>query len=716
MAAVVVTVSALRVFPLATTTLPVPLGDRARSALLAVRIDGTVTETKVGDAEARTSWLRRELMFVPLTERVFEPESIVLLVRVCAAESRMIPPVASGNVTRRRAVGLVNWTKTDPPGSAYSIEVPVGLDPAMRVRVDVEVPAIVTRPKKVGAAVVRTSWFIRLLMFTELTESVFEPESIVLLVRVWVATSRMTPPVASGKVARRRAVGLANCKNMDPPGSAYCTDVPVGLDPAMSVRVEVLVPVMNTCWVKVGSVARNFAACICTFPDPLARRVRSELVVVAAMESAVRGQEALTTTDPAESGERRTLAPADRVASVTVLPGVKLLYTSDQTPEAALTIPLKLREAVTIRLLMTAVALTTKLSVVTLVKAPEPPEDEPELPLGSKPVDICAGYIRRNMSRQHEWMTPAGGVRIADPVPFSFSIPAGFSPGQTSGSVACVDAFTARISIAPPLQIPIEMEAHITSGSVAYTQPNIGTSTAPIPGFPAGDNRISITWGGGPPVDYLLPQGLYGYTDIATQLNLIAAQNGWTTSSTAALFTLIGIQSTQKILLSVNPAAISAGGAFPPGGVIISFANPGVNGLNDSIGPILGFPTSGGGSVLTIAGGAGTTSVVTFAAPNVSNFAFTSAYAIYMSFLRDSYANGLTGKLLYVFQLGTAQPNTVLTVLPPLKYTIPMAAGSYSTVDVNFTDQSGNRLSLANFQSPANISLMLAKRNSDGSV
>jgi hypothetical protein len=317
------------------------------------------------------------------------------------------------------------------------------------------------------------------------------------------------------------------------------------------------------------------------------------------------------------------------------------------------------------------------------------------------------------MSRHNEWESPTGGTRIADPVPFSFSIPAGFTPGQTQGNVACVDAFTARIALAPPLQIPRDMEAHLTTGSVAYTQPNIGTSAAPIPGYPAGDDRISISWNGGGITDYLLPQGLYGFNDIATQLNLLAATNGWSTGASAVLFTLIGIQSTQKILLSLNPAAI-AGGTFPAGGVVINFTNPGVLGLNDSIGPILGFPTSGAGATLSVPGGGAT--VVTFAAPNVSNFAFTSAYALYLSFLRDSYVNGLTGKLLHVFQLGTAQPNSVLTVLPPLKFTVPIAAGSYSSVDVYFTDQSGNRLSLANFQSPASIGLMMAKRNADGSV
>lgn len=312
-----------------------------------------------------------------------------------------------------------------------------------------------------------------------------------------------------------------------------------------------------------------------------------------------------------------------------------------------------------------------------------------------------------------QWTAPTGGTQSADPVPFSFAIPASFTPGQTSGNVNCVDAFTARITLQPPLQISREMEAHMTSGSVAYTQPNIGFASAPIPGFPAGDNRISINFNAGGRTDYFLPNGLYGFDDVATQLNIIAAAAGWTTSASAALFTLIGVQSTQKVLLVVNPAPL-AGGVFPAGGIVIDFLNPGVGALNDSIGPILGWPTSGGGATLTIAGGGSTP--ITFVAPNVSNFAFTSAYGLFMSFVRDSYISGLTGKLLYVFSLAQAAPNSVLSVLPPLKFSVPLVAGSFSNVDVTFTDQSGNRLSLANFQSPAAISLMLAKRNADGSV
>jgi len=308
--------------------------------------------------------------------------------------------------------------------------------------------------------------------------------------------------------------------------------------------------------------------------------------------------------------------------------------------------------------------------------------------------------------------SPGGGSQGAEPIPFSFSIPAEFTPGMVAGAVTCVDPYTARIALSPPLQLSDKMEAHLTQGSIAYTQPNIGGINV-VPGFPAGDNRISITWDGGPRTDYLLPEGLYGFADVAVQLNLIAAANGWTTSPIANLFTLLGVTATQSVIMQINPSVL-AGGVFPPAGVIIDFLNPGALGNNDSIGPILGWPTAGPGATLTIPGGGST--IVSFSAPNTANFALTSAYAIYLSFLKDSYTNGLTGKLLFVFPLGGGVPNNVISFQPSLAYTVPVAAGTYSATDVWFTDQSGNRLVLENFQAPTVISLMMAAVKMDRSV
>jgi hypothetical protein len=308
---------------------------------------------------------------------------------------------------------------------------------------------------------------------------------------------------------------------------------------------------------------------------------------------------------------------------------------------------------------------------------------------------------------QKAWTATGSNVmKVPQPIPFALSIPAGFTSGSQSGQLTAVDGFTVRAQLSPNMQLPPDSEAHLIQASIAYTQPNIGPASANIPGFPAGDDRISINFNGGGRTDYFFPQGLYSVDDIATQLNIIANTAGWSTNPTIPLFIVQGVAATQTVILTVNPAALS-GGVFPAGGIVIDFLNPGVNTLNDSIGPILGWPTSGGGATLSIPGGGSTP--VSFAAPNVANFAFTSAYALFCSFVTDSYQNGLTGKLLAVFPLGNFLPNSVMAFQPSLKYPVPTAAGVYSSVDFFFTDQSGNRLLLTNFQAPTQFTLLIAK-------
>jgi len=305
------------------------------------------------------------------------------------------------------------------------------------------------------------------------------------------------------------------------------------------------------------------------------------------------------------------------------------------------------------------------------------------------------------------WNAPGSIIgKPPQPIPFTLAIPAGFTSGMVSGAVQAIDGYTARVSLSPSLTLPSDSEAHLIQASIAYTQPNLGTAASGIPGFPSGNNRISINFNGGGRTDYFFPQGLYSVADIATQLNIIANNAGWIASPTDSLFIVQGVVATQKIILTVNPAPL-AGGVFPAGGIVIDFLNPSVGALNDSIGPVLGWPTSGPGATLTIPGGGA--AAIAFSAPNVANFAFTSAYALFCSFVTDSYQNGLTGKLLTVFPLGTFAPNTVMSFTPPLKYPVPVASGVYSTVDFFFTDQSGNRLLLANFQAPTQFSILIAK-------
>lgn len=312
------------------------------------------------------------------------------------------------------------------------------------------------------------------------------------------------------------------------------------------------------------------------------------------------------------------------------------------------------------------------------------------------------------MSRASNTWTSPGSIigKPPQPIPFSVTIPAGFVAGAQNGQVMAIDGYTARIKLSPNLPLPADSEAHLIQASIAYTQPNIGPAASRIPGYLSGNNRISIAFGGGPRTDYFLPQGLYSVNDVATQLNIIANNAGWIASPSSPLFTLQGVAATQKVILTVNPAPLT-GGVFPAGGIVIDFLNPGVGGLSDSIGPVLGWPTAGGAATITAPGGSA--AAISFSAPNVSDFAFTSAYGLYCSFVKDSYQSGLTGKLLAVFPLGSFAPNTVMSFQPSLKYPVPIASGMYSEVDFTLTDQNGVRLLLANFQAPTQFSILIAK-------
>jgi hypothetical protein len=195
----------------------------------------------------------------------------------------------------------------------------------------------------------------------------------------------------------------------------------------------------------------------------------------------------------------------------------------------------------------------------------------------------------------------------------------------------------------------------------------------------------------------------------------------WVTGS-ADLFVFGAINSTQQLIFNLNPAAIdttnfpsAAGGVFPTGGIIISFANPSpVAGSNDSIGPVLGFPTTGVDSSFTAP--AGSAAVYSKVAPDAGGFSDTSAYSLYMSIVDHSYINGQTGSLLYSFPLGANQPNSVVSFQPTLPYIVPIGSGTYSSISVYTTDQDGNRLPLRYYQAPFQFQVMITKNREDGSI
>ena len=309
------------------------------------------------------------------------------------------------------------------------------------------------------------------------------------------------------------------------------------------------------------------------------------------------------------------------------------------------------------------------------------------------------------------WSSSTSGLKgNAAPIPLNFSIPGGFS--ASNAGINLQDSFTAQFKLQPPLIIPDGCSADLIGASFAYSQPNVA-GVGEIPSIAEGNNRISINWDAAGYIDYTIPTGLYDYLDVQYQLNVIAKQEGWSTGA-VDLFTIQGVSSTQKIVLTINPAAL-VGGIFPAGGVLISFADPSpVSGSNDSMGTLLGFPTSGVGSVISIAPSYAFAVIVD--APNVAGFSDTSAYLLYMSLVTNSYKDGVTGQLLYAFPLGNSTPNSVVSWQSSLRYPVPITPGTFSSVSVWTTDQSGNKLPWSFYQAPFQFSCLISKNKQDGSV
>lgn len=304
------------------------------------------------------------------------------------------------------------------------------------------------------------------------------------------------------------------------------------------------------------------------------------------------------------------------------------------------------------------------------------------------------------------WSNSTSGIKNnAAPIPLNFSI----SNDSISQNAILLDSTTAQFRLQPPLTIPDNCCVDLITASYAYSQPNVAGPNE-IPAILSGNNRISINFDGAGYADYFIPTGLYDYLDVQYQLNVIARDEGWAVGS-VDLFTIQGVSSTQKIVLNVNPLALT-GSVFPAGGIDISFVNPSpVTGDSDSMGDLLGFGTL---YVLSIAGG-GSTSIVT-EAPNVAGFSDTSAYLLYMSLVTSSYKDGVTGQLLYSFPLGDSTPNSVVSYQSTLRYPVPISAGTFSTVQIWTTDQSGNRLPWSYYQAPFQFSCLISKNKADGSM
>lgn len=308
----------------------------------------------------------------------------------------------------------------------------------------------------------------------------------------------------------------------------------------------------------------------------------------------------------------------------------------------------------------------------------------------------------------NNWSSTAAGItRNNAPISLNFNIPENPASGDLPG-LTVPDAFTARFSVQPPLIIPSDACCDLINASFPYSVPNVAEA-GELPGIPNGNNRITITWNG-VTGDYYIPTGLYSYLDVQYALNQIAVDNLWIQAG-EILFTLVGVQSTQSIVMVLTPTA-SMGGAFPAGANALSFVNPSVvTGKNDSMGELLGFSVSGPSLVIPSGG----TVSVSFNADTAADFANTTAYLLFCSIVRGSYFNGQAGELLYAFPLGQYATNSVATYQSAMRYPVPAQPGSHSQVSVYFTDNNGNKLPLRYFQGDISFSMVISKNKPDGS-
>lgn len=341
--------------------------------------------------------------------------------------------------------------------------------------------------------------------------------------------------------------------------------------------------------------------------------------------------------------------------------------------------------------------------------------------LASTPASAAAPH---NQQPSGSWSTPSSGTtRPADPYILNFSIPGSYSQSTSDGPIL-VNTTTVEFPMTPPLVVPDGTLCNLTQASFPYTQPNVAYANI-TSSIPNGNNRLTIKWGAGLYQDILLPTGLYSYPDVQQQLNIwmrthdadgLAAPPGTAMITGATDFwTLIGLPATQQLVITVNPAG-ATGGTYPVGGVEVNFTNPTPTPpgtANNSIGPVLGYPTDGSAN-FTTTGGVSTT--YTSYAPLVAGFSPITAYYLYASFVKSTYINGKPGSLLYVFPLGNVTPNAFVEHYAPQRVPMSMTPGSYSNVTIWTTDQQGNRLPWSRYLADFQFSVLVAKNRPDGSL
>lgn len=286
------------------------------------------------------------------------------------------------------------------------------------------------------------------------------------------------------------------------------------------------------------------------------------------------------------------------------------------------------------------------------------------------------------------------------PITQSFEIPESLTATSNSG-FRLADEYTASFSCFP-FTVPEKCTCHLDTASIPYSVPNVAAAGV-LPRIANGNDRITISYNGAAFTDYTVDQGLYSYEDMQYALNTIAVNAGWILPG-SVLFTLVGIQASQKIQIVIDPTAF-IGGAAPAGGWSFKFENPGALGNSNSMGDLLGFGT--GATVYSIPGAS--TTVQSWTGSNAADFATVTSYQMYCDLVSGSYINGRTGQILYSFPLGSTAPNSVIAWQSTLKFPVPATSGKISQVNIWFTDNSGYKIPLTLFQGNISINMVISQ-------
>ena len=185
------------------------------------------------------------------------------------------------------------------------------------------------------------------------------------------------------------------------------------------------------------------------------------------------------------------------------------------------------------------------------------------------------------------------------------------------GSNISDDGASFRYDMSPPLKVPsdaVKCEITCPEANVQYTFPNLSKDGS-------GD-YFGYSFRG---TSYLheIPQGIYSMDEIASYMNRVALQDGISTD--ADLFSVVGIESTQKVTLG---AWIQDGS----GDVTIDFSD---SSGTASIRELLGFDTQ----TITYSAGGTTGAYLYQAAENVATFSSLTYVQVLSSIVNSSVGN-----------------------------------------------------------------------------